>query len=229
MKIFFRNCLNMQQTTVFFFFSLLFFTFCRFSSQNKLKIDMFTESLCPYCRSFLMESFKSAYKAKELSSFVDFNLYIYGNAQQTKKDHGWVFECQHGEKECKGNLMLNCALNLTQNKEQGMEFVFCFEENIKAFSKDVDKTGEFCSQSHDVDLNEIKNCMNSDVGVGIMHEIAVKTESLNPSHAYVPWITVNDEHSEENENEIIENMLQFICKKNNVFAACQTKSNFLKK
>jgi interferon gamma-inducible protein 30 len=44
-----------------------------------------------------------------------------------------------------------------------------------------------------------------------MYEIAVATEKLNPAHAYVPWIVVNDRHSTTSENAIIKNMVSYVC------------------
>lgn len=41
--------------------------------------------------------------------------------------------------------------------------------------------------------------------------MAVQTDSLNPPHQYVPWITVNGQYSEADEDAVRTNMLQFVC------------------
>ena len=44
-----------------------------------------------------------------------------------------------------------------------------------------------------------------------MHEIAVATESLSPRHNYIPWLVVDDTHTDEIQSEAEFNFLQFVC------------------
>lgn len=204
-----------------------------FSEETKLQIDIYTESLCPDCRNFLITSFKKAFETKDLSSLYEYNLYVHGNANQELSNDGWNFTCQHGPKECMGNLMQNCVLNITRNSEKGFKFVICFEENIKVFKKNIDKIGNYCSKIHQINFTEIQNCMESKFGNELMHEVATKTENLTPKNTYVPWIVVNGVHDEQAETEIMENMVEFICKKQTSVGeyinSCQkSHRNFLK-
>ena len=37
---------------------------------------------------------------------LQYAMYPYGNAKETQnKDGSWTFQCQHGEKECTGNII----------------------------------------------------------------------------------------------------------------------------
>jgi interferon gamma-inducible protein 30 len=42
--------------------------------------------------------------------------------------------------------------------------------------------------------------------------VAVATDKMSPAHQYVPWITVNGQHSSTTENAVFSNMVSFICK-----------------
>ncbi|CAF3561934.1 unnamed protein product [Rotaria sp. Silwood1] len=46
----------------------------------------------------------------------------------------------------------------------------------------------------------------------LQHAYAVQTENLQPPHKYVPWITVNGQHTEEMEHEAERNLIKLICK-----------------
>ena len=42
-------------------------------------------------------------------------------------------------------------------------------------------------------------------GNDLMHELAVKTEALIPSHDYVPWIVLNGDHNEDIQGPMLQN------------------------
>ena len=87
---------------------------------------MYYESLCPYSRQFIREEVFPAYQA--LSDYFDVFFIAYGNADvsiqlsslhtrisisaQTTGDmeSGFSIECQHGERECVGNVVQACTV-----------------------------------------------------------------------------------------------------------------------
>jgi interferon gamma-inducible protein 30 len=40
---------------------------------------------------------------------------------------------------------------------------------------------------------------------------ALKTESLRPAHKYVPWVTVNGQHTEAMEDAALNDLVKLIC------------------
>jgi interferon gamma-inducible protein 30 len=50
------------------------------------------------------------------------------------------------------------------------------------------------------------------LGNQLQHLNALKTESLRPAHKYVPWVTVNGQHTEEIEQEAERDLVKLICK-----------------
>lgn len=75
------------------------------ATSQKVKIDFYYESLCPYCQQFIEKSLKVAASTKDFWKICDFNLYPYGNARRVQNGSSWSFTCQHGVNECVGNFI----------------------------------------------------------------------------------------------------------------------------
>lgn len=213
------------------FFFLCFLLSVFGFAEQKLKIEMYTESLCPNCIEFLTLNFQKVFRTKNISLIAEFSIFPFGNARQSYLENKWTFKCQHGSQECYGNLLQNCALNKT-NFEIGTNYIICLEENIHSFKKNFEKTGEHCAKLQNLNFEEFKECMNGELGNEIMHSVAEKTNSLNPTHTYVPWVVVNGVHDDEIEDQILDNMLNYICNNYNgdvLIEDCQHNKNFLKK
>eukprot|EP00827_Trimyema_finlayi_P000581 TRINITY_DN111_c0_g1_i1.p1 TRINITY_DN111_c0_g1~~TRINITY_DN111_c0_g1_i1.p1 ORF type:complete len:241 (+),score=97.34 TRINITY_DN111_c0_g1_i1:3-725(+) len=196
--------------------------------QDKIKLDFFVESLCPDCMDFMENSFIKAYKVKDIEQIVEWNFQPYGNAHQKKEGNKWTFTCQHGEKECYGNLMETCAI-ASFSKIISSDFIICLEKEVKEpqYFKDFDKAAAACESILKIDLTSVKECMKSDKGNELEHQVADKTDALQPPHNYVPWITVNGNHYVDDENKIIENMLGYVCsayKGPIIIDACKTST-----
>lgn len=54
--------------------------------------------------------------------------------------------------------------------------------------------------------------MNSSLSNQLEHQFAQQTESLQPAHRYVPWVTVNGVHTEKIQNDAQRNLVELICK-----------------
>lgn len=48
-----------------------------------------------------------------------------------------------------------------------------------------------CAKQLGIDMSPINDCVNGDLGNGLLHQMAMTTAALNPPHTYVPWITFN--------------------------------------
>ena len=61
---------------------------------ERLTIDMYTESLCPYCMEFIKTSLKKGLATEGIDKLVALRIIPYGNARRTKNNQGeWVFTC----------------------------------------------------------------------------------------------------------------------------------------
>jgi interferon gamma-inducible protein 30 len=137
----------------------------------------------------------------------DFNLYPYGNARRTQNGSSWIFTCQHGVRECEGNVIETCAIKLYDFYTQSLPFVICLEQN----NSNWNTSGQQCSTRYGLDWNRIYACSTSSQGNQWENEMAVATEALRPAHTYVPWIVVNGAHTTAAENAIISNMVSYVC------------------
>ncbi|CAF4193870.1 unnamed protein product [Rotaria sp. Silwood2] len=141
---------------------------------------------------------------------INITIVPYGNAHETYNPTTrlYQFVCQHGPDECLGNLIHTCVLNFYPAIEQYMPFVNCTESTLG----DVTTIAKQCAEKTKIDFDKIDACTNSTLGNQLQHMYAVQTESLQPPHKYVPWITVNGKHTEEMEHEAERNLIKLICK-----------------
>ena len=173
------------------------------------KIEVYIESLCPDCVNFITKSFKDFYEKVKNPNLIELDFIPFGNAHEVfnTSTNKYDFTCQHGENECYGNLIETCAIQI-QGRVKSYETILCIESNIQSYSKDFDKTLEFCLSKEQNILKEIKDCLDSDLGNFYQHQMAQKTDV---NHKHVPWIVVNGIHDEKVENEIIDSLIDYIC------------------
>ena len=138
----------------------------------------------------------------------EFNLYPYGNARKTQNGSSWSFTCQHGPRECEGNLIETCAIKKYDFYSQSLPFIICLESD----SSNWTRSGQRCASQYNMDWNVINTCATSDEGNRYEYEMAVITENLQPPHTYVPWITVNGQHSSTTESNIRSDMVKEVCR-----------------
>uniref|UniRef100_A0A8C0HJY2 Gamma-interferon-inducible lysosomal thiol reductase n=1 Tax=Chelonoidis abingdonii TaxID=106734 RepID=A0A8C0HJY2_CHEAB len=153
---------------------------------NPVSLSLYYESLCPGCRGFLVTQLFPTWVM--LSDIMNITLVPYGNAQEKNVSGKWQFTCQHGEAECRGNMIETCLMYQLNDFFQSFLVIFCMES-----AGSVVENLEACLQVYapTVQLAEIKSCVTGDLGNKLMHHNAELTDALKPPHNYVPWILVN--------------------------------------
>ena len=122
----------------------------------------------------------------------------------------WQFACQHGSDECWGNLLHTCLINQRPKTDDHLPFILCMEANNV---DDIQTAAEKCGPQYNVSIDAIESkCMYTKVGNYQEHDMAVKTNALNPPHKYVPWVTLNGEHSEDIQKQAESDLVGLICK-----------------
>lgn len=108
------------------------------SKEKKMKIEIFTESLCPFCKKFISNSVAPAVD-KGLLDMVNLTIVPYGNEHIKKikkgSDEAWYstkkdkHSCQHGYYECIGNTVENCFVHhLRKDKVKQIKALACLED-----------------------------------------------------------------------------------------------------
>ncbi|CAH2050317.1 unnamed protein product, partial [Iphiclides podalirius] len=151
---------------------------------NKVSIQLYYESLCTGCIEFITENFTTV--VERLNSYLTFQTYPYGNAKTFRRNGRYEFKCQHGLKECYGNKLHACAIDLLQNVTQAVIFNSCMMEPKEGKRGSNDYAADACAKKHDVDAAPIKECAKGDKGSELLKYYGDETKRANVS--YVPLV-----------------------------------------
>ncbi|AWP10764.1 putative gamma-interferon-inducible lysosomal thiol reductase-like isoform 7 [Scophthalmus maximus] len=167
-----------------------------------VSVTLYYESLCPACRVFITQQLFPTWTM--LQDIMAVTLVPYGNAKLPSPNS--PFTCQHGEPECRGNLIEACIIHLTRHSS--LQIIYCMES-----AADVLNAAKPCLQLYapSVSWSSVDSCVNKGLGYRLMHANAVMTRALNPAHTHVPWVTFNGEYSEENEDKAMSSLFNLVC------------------
>jgi interferon gamma-inducible protein 30 len=178
------------------------------SKNTPTVIDFYHESLCPGCIEFSTTKLKSLLAQEGSEELAVVNFVPYGNAHEQKSGSTYTWSCQHGAKECRGNLIETCAVNVFPRAD-AYKFIFCLDEN---YSGDFDATAKDCLKDSPRFQSDLEICLNSGEKLNQMqHDMAVKTDSLNPPHKWVPWVVVDG----TSDSDILDadDLVKYLCSK----------------
>ncbi|KAJ4936723.1 hypothetical protein JOQ06_001309 [Pogonophryne albipinna] len=186
---------------------------CAFSSSCSLPPSKWCSSLdsaiqCGVLKQCLLSNFTRSHQtADQVEEIMSVTLVPYGNAQEKNVGGKYVFECQHGEQECLGNMIETCLLNMT-DASAAYETIYCMES-----ADDVISAAKSCVDlfSPELKWESIDSCVNGDKGNQLMHQNALKTQALNPPHKYVPWITINGAHTDDLQDKASTSLFSLVC------------------
>jgi len=136
-------------------------------------------------------------------------LYPYGNAHESQNPDGsWKFECQHGTDECLGNLLEVCVMaHLDWDFNSYLPVISCME----GADNPVEAARGCVKYLSNLPFKAVKACAKGPEGNTLMHTMANKTESLEPTHKYVPWVVVQGNHTEELEQKALDDLVGLVC------------------
>lgn len=161
---------------------------------SRVSVDIFYETLCPYCRQFISNQLLGVVQT-ELAQHIALKLYPYGNAH-TAADGSLV--CQHGTEECELNTLEACAL-FEYPHEKTVHFIACLEEsnsNLRSCSETILGPEAY---------NKLNLCKKGPKGERYMK--VVETQSRAQNYDYVPWVLIDGIH----EPNAQRNLFQSIC------------------
>uniref|UniRef100_A0A8D0BFM4 Gamma-interferon-inducible lysosomal thiol reductase n=1 Tax=Salvator merianae TaxID=96440 RepID=A0A8D0BFM4_SALMN len=187
-----------------------------------VSVSLYYESLCPACRNFIIfQLFPTWLMVGEI---MNITLVPYGNAKEKNGTSKWLFECQHGEEECLGNMMETCLMHELQDFGYYFPIIFCMES-----SANVTQDLPLCLKLYlpEVSVDNITACVQGSLGNKLMHANAERTRALRPAHQYVPWILINGKHTDDLQKSAQMALLKLVCSlyKGKLPPACPAKEN----
>jgi interferon gamma-inducible protein 30 len=101
------------------------------------------------------------------------------------------FECQHGKVECEMNTVEACVIHYYPNRSTWWPFIVCLEGYGPNQTYSI---AEKCAGEQNITWPEVKACANGTLGKSLEVMYYKETSSLDPPHAYTPWILINGKH-----------------------------------
>ncbi|KAH9607531.1 hypothetical protein KSS87_017461 [Heliosperma pusillum] len=172
-----------------------------YNSSPKVDLTVYYEALCPFCSYFIAHDLVKLF-TYDIINIVNLRLVPWGNAAL---DSSGYFHCQHGSGECLLNTVEACAVNAYPEPYKHYFFIQCIES--LAYQQ---REAEWQSCFGRVSLNSqpIIDCYNQGNGRRLEIQNAYETKQLNPPHAYVPWVVVNNQPLRED----YRNFIAYVCR-----------------
>ena len=76
---------------------------------------------------------------------------------------------------------------------------------------DIEAVAMQCAKNASMDFEKIQNCTDSRQGNQLQHVYAVQTESTKPKEGFVPWVTLNGNHTDEIQDKAETNLIGLLC------------------
>lgn len=191
-----------QQTKISLLVSLLFFASTSPISSEKVSLDLYYESLCPYSADFIVNYLAQIFE-NGIIDIVDLTLYPWGNAKLQSNSSS--FTCQHGAAECFLNTIEACAIDAWPDVKEHFPFIYCVESLVYNGKY---TQWETCYEKSGKDPKPVSDCYASGRGKEFELCYAADTNALEPPHEYVPWVVVDGQPLYED----YEKSLSYICK-----------------
>ncbi|XP_076655369.1 gamma-interferon-inducible lysosomal thiol reductase [Halictus rubicundus] len=172
-------------------------------TQQKVRIAVYYEALCPDSRSFFMKQLLPTYH--KIPNIIVVELIPYGKATTVKTDRGYKFMCQHGPIECNANIIHACSIHILKNSSSQLEYISCMIKN----NLEPVNIMEICARKMNADYKEIFKCFTGEKGKELLAKYGEQTNLLQPRISFVPTITING--NSDHQARILKNLLQEVC------------------
>jgi hypothetical protein len=145
-----------------------------------------------------------------LGKYINLNFVPFGKARQWYSNDSYQFECHHGPKECFGNIIQACAINIFQEPADIFNYVTCLMTEVNP-SDVTNATYPVDSCGKDLDVDKVKTCANGKDGQTYLSEMGNKTSKLDPQLQSVPAVAINNTFSLEQQKDVLTKLKFVIC------------------
>ncbi|XP_045530544.1 gamma-interferon-inducible lysosomal thiol reductase-like isoform X1 [Pieris brassicae] len=175
---------------------------------NKVKIAVYYESLCPDSKSFITTQLAPIWR--ELRGSVKVKLVPYGKSTHDKVNGKWQFNCHHGEDECYGNKLQACILKHKKLEDTvKMEMVICLMGQTSP-----DKSLDTCLQQvkREVESDKLKKCAAGEQGDNLLAAYGDKSDAVQRPLSFVPTVIINEKFDQALQDEAIKDLKSVVCR-----------------
>ncbi|XP_046975419.1 gamma-interferon-inducible lysosomal thiol reductase-like isoform X1 [Vanessa cardui] len=175
---------------------------------DKVKIAVYYESLCPDSKKFITSQLAPVWR--DFRGLVKVKLVPYGKSTHDKVNGKWQFNCHHGPDECYGNKIQSCILkdrNLQDTEK--MELVICLMGQANP-----DKSLDTCLEQvkRQAESDKLKRCAAGDQGDALLAAYGDKSDAVQRPLAFVPTIVINEKFDQALQDESFTNLKDVVCR-----------------
>jgi len=177
------------------------------SERPKVNVTVIYATLCPDSKGFIGEQLWPTYQSN-LGSIMNIEFVPWGKAKYLRDGESWTFICQHGPRECLGNKIHACVLDLYREFNQSFSYIHC---SMTGEERNAPDEFEACAVKNNMDWKNISECVNSPKGNDLLQAHGVTTEKAQPPLVFVPWIIINDKFRGPTLELSLDNLPKVIC------------------
>lgn len=173
------------------------------SKTERILVTVYYEALCPDSRNFVIKQLLPTFNSIE--RYIRVQLVPYGKAGTIfDKNDDYIFTCQHGETECKANIVHACTIDKIQDSRKQLDLVACMiRNNMEPMDILQSCAGEMS------EYNDIVNCSESIEGRRLLMKYGEMTNNLSPKVSFIPTIALDNDLSSQ--VLILKNLLRQVC------------------
>ncbi|KAJ0170087.1 hypothetical protein K1T71_014693 [Dendrolimus kikuchii] len=178
------------------------------SDDNKVKIAVYYESLCPDSKRFITQQLAPVWR--DFRGVVKVKLVPYGKSTHDKVNGKWQFTCHHGEDECYGNKMQSCILkDKSLQDTDKMELIICLMSQTNP-----DKSLDTCltQANKTAESLKLKRCASNEQGDNLLAAYGDKTDAVQRPLSFVPTIVINEKFDQAIQDEAFTNLKAVVCR-----------------
>ncbi|XP_045782147.1 gamma-interferon-inducible lysosomal thiol reductase-like isoform X1 [Maniola jurtina] len=207
-----RNLKNkkhkMKSLVAFCILTFLCSALAKSKRDDKVKIAVYYESLCPDSKKFITTQLAPVWR--EFRGLVKVKLVPYGKSTHDKKDNKWQFTCHHGPEECYGNKIQSCILkDRSLQDTEKMELVICLMTQAHP-----DKSLDVCLEQvkRQAESDKLKRCADGEQGDNLLATFGDKTDAVARPLGFVPTIIINEKFDQALQDETQTDLKGVVCR-----------------
>ncbi|XP_045457113.1 GILT-like protein 1 [Melitaea cinxia] len=198
----------MRSLLLFCLFAFLCGALAKNKRDDKVKIAVYYESLCPDSKNFITTQLAPVWR--ELRGLVKVKLVPYGKSTHDKVNGKWQFTCHHGPDECYGNKVQSCILkDRSLQDTEKMELIICLMGQSRP-----DKSLDTCLEEvkRQPESSKLKQCADGEQGDNLLAAYGDKSDSLQRPLSFVPTIVINEKFDQAIQDEAYTNLKAVVCR-----------------